>query len=152
MGKQFPGSGFMFLRTKHLLSLDRALIHSQKRLCEIEKGGPCWTLVGGAGGFCLHSGTGLAATPYYSGAVFTKPLWWSMRFSSVSMASRYLEYQSRYPTSYPSRTFWYLVGSRCWTEIWFTNGVGKSWPPICTVREGSKFPKVVSRILGWPLW
>ena len=35
---------------------------------------------------------------------------------------------NREPTLYPSKTFWYLLGSRCWTTIRFTSAQKKSCP------------------------
>ena len=82
---------------------------------------------GGVGVCRLCSETELTSAPIGSGGL-TTPLFWSIRFSSISMASRYFEDHSMELTSYPSRTFWYQDGSRCWTTIRLTMGVEKSCP------------------------
>ena len=54
---------------------------------------------------------------------------WLMRVTSALVASRSLYKHSREKISYPSRTFWYLPGSRCWNSIRFTSRVDISWSP-----------------------
>ena len=110
----------MFLHTNNFFFSKSILISSLKRLWEKENDGSCYPLSREICVCRLQLETYLADALDMAGGVLVSLCICTISDKSVSTLPRYLEDQYMDPISQPSKTFWYLPGSRCWTKMRFT--------------------------------